>query len=563
MRRDPAAGRPGSDAGTSSATVAERFTLTETQYPDHPFLLVPASACRTYSDRELSFSYREAGERIRALRECYAASGLTAGARVALLLENRPAFFFHWFALNGLGVSVVPLNPDHREAELSFALAHSEARLAVAIGSRLDDLRRAAAARGLAIPVIDEASLPDSSPRVAEAATVPAATALERECALLYTSGTTGVPKGCVLSNDYFLRSGLRYLNRRGYVQLEPGASRVLTPLPMFHMNAMAGSTMGVLFAGGCVIQLDRFHPSTWWQDVSSSGATGVHCLGVMPAILLRLPPCEAETRHAVRYGTAANVEPQHHRAFERRFGFPLIEGWSMTETGAGAAISADDEPRHIGMRCFGRVPPNLELRLVDEADHDVPPGEPGEIIVRAKGGQPRLGFFSGYLKDEAATEHGWRAGWWHTGDIARFHPDGSLLFVDRRKNLIRRSGENVSALEVEVVLREHPAIAAVAVTAVADEVRGEEVFAFVQKAADQGAPGDDTALAAAIVEWTAARLAYFKLPGWLAFVPSLPTTATQKVERGELRRMATEAVVQGGCLDLRADKTRARQAAR
>ena len=308
------------------------------------------------------------------------------------------------------------------------------------------------------------------------------------------------------------------------------------------------------MLAGGCLIQLDRFHPATWWHDVARTRATGIHCLGVMPAILLKLPPGEDEGRHQVRFGTAANVEPQHHAAFEARFGFPLIEGWSMTETGAGAAISADVEPRHIGTRCFGRVPAGLALRLVDDTGADVGDGTPGEMLVRRDSGDIREGFFDGYLKDEAATRAGWADGWWHTGDVAVRWPDGTLHFVDRKKNVIRRSGENIAALEVEQALRDVDGVQAVAVTPVADSTRGEEVFAFIV-----GAQGQATDAPAALRMLDALRktLAYFKAPGWIAFVDALPTTATQKLQRGALREMADAAIAAGHCHDLRAAKRR------
>lgn len=522
-------------------------------YPDNEFLLVPASATAAYARGAISLTYADAIIQIDALAARYRAAGLGSGRRVALLLENRPAYFLHWLALNGVAASVVPVNPDYRRAEIAYLLAHSEAALVVGVSERLDDLRAAALDAGGKVRVVDAEDVAGGLAQIPDPAPTHAA-APRTECALMYTSGTTGKPKGCILSNDYFLRTGLRYLGRRGYVQLEPGRSRVLTPLPMFHMNAMAGSTMGMLMCGGCVIQLGRFHPKTWWADVAATRATGIHCLGVMPAILLGLPSAPEDTAHCVRYGTAANVEPQHHAAFEQRFGFPLVEGWAMTETGAGAAISADSEPRHLGTRCFGKVPMGLELRLVDERGADVAPGEPGEMLVRRAGADPRQGFFSGYLKDDAATAAGWADGWWHSGDVATMWPDGTLHFVDRKKNVIRRSGENISALEVEETLRAHPLVAQVAVTGVPDEVRGEEVMACIVAAGSAGA-----AEARQIFDWANHRTAYYKCPGWIAFVSALPTTATQKLQRGALKELASRARAGGACFDLRPHKRRTR----
>jgi len=556
---------PGPDAGT----VFEAFAATAARYPHHPFLLVPASASTAYAAGDLEFTYEQALEQIERLRDRYRAAALGPGMRVAVLLENRPAYFFHWFALNALGVSLVPINPDYRKAEIAFLLEHSEAVLALAVAARVEDIAAAAASAGVNIPVVDEAGgLPALTGHGAGAKPGRAS-----ECAVLYTSGTTGRPKGCLLSNDYFIRAGMRYMGRGGYIKVQPGVSRVLTPLPMFHMNAMGGSTMGMVLSGGCVIQLDRFHPRTWWSDVARTRATGIHYLGVMPAILLALPEGVEERAHCVLYGSGANVEPVHHAAFEKRFGFPLIEGWAMTETGSSGSISAHEEPRHVGTRCFGRVPPTVEARLVDEAGNDVAEGQPGELWVRRTGADPALGFFSGYLKDPEATAAGWAGGWWHSGDVVMRGPDGCLHFVDRKKNVIRRSGENISALEVETTLLRHPAIAQVAVTSVPDELRGEEVFAcVVAKPQGEGGPASAQPIAAqaivaqsivaqSIADWSQEQMAYYKAPGWIAFVDHLPVTATQKLQRGELRELAALLMRDARCIDLRSRKRRTTEA--
>ena len=538
------------------ATVYATFAASAARWADSDFLLVPASACKAYATGDLHFTYTEALERIEALRERYRAAGIEPGGpgvRVALALENRPAYFFHWFALNGLGVSVVPISPDYRVPEIAYLIRHSEAVLVVAIASRIPDIAAAVASIDRAIPVIDEATLHADLPRLP---LDPGNGRPDRrtECALLYTSGTTGQPKGCLLSNDYFLHAGERYLTRGGYVQITPGAARVLTPLPLFHMNAMGGTAIGMTMAGGCVIQLDRFHPRTWWSDVAATRATGIHYLGVMPAILLALPEAPEERAHQVRYGSGANVEPGDHAAFEARFGFPLLEGWAMTETGSAGSINADAEPRHVGTRCFGRPRAALEIRIVDDAGRDVPDGQPGELWVRRSGPDPARGFFSGYLNDPEATAAGWAGGWWHTGDAVRQGPDGSLHFVDRLKNVIRRSGENIAALEVETMLLRHPDIAQVAVTPVPDETRGEEVFACIVPT--DGAARDEPA-AQAIVQWCLRQMAYYKAPGWVAFVDQLPITATQKLQRGALRELAAKLLHEGRCCDLRASKKR------
>jgi len=534
-------------------TIFEAFQRSARAWPQNEFLFLPESATRGWANRRLVYTYDEAGRAIEAVKARYAEAGVGPGHRVATLLENRDSFFFHWLALNALGASLVPINPDYRVEELSYLLSHSDAVLAVALAHRVADIARAAEVAGRTIPVIDVEAAAKSIPRV-PAAPGGIGTKRQNEAALLYTSGTTGRPKGCIISNDYCLRLGDWYASEGGYVKFEPGKTRILTPLPMFHMNALCTSSMAMIAHGGCIVQLDRFHPKSWWKDVSESRATIVHYLGVMPAILLQLPPSEYDTKHDVICGFGSNVEPEHHLAFEKRYGFPLVEGWAMTEGGAGGVIMCSQEPRHIGTRCFGKVPDRVKLLIVDDNDRDVPDGEPGEMILQAAGPDPRAGFFSGYLKDEAATNEGWRGGWWHTGDVVRKGPDGSMHFVDRKKNVIRRSGENIAALEVEGVLQRHPDIAQVGVTSVLDNVRGEEVIACIVAKPDVAT---DRAAAESIVRWTLEKLAYYKAPGWVAFVDSIPLTPTLKIQRADLKRLGETLLQKPKTFDTRAMKKR------
>jgi acyl-CoA synthetase (AMP-forming)/AMP-acid ligase II len=354
-----------------------------------------------------------------------------------------------------------------------------------------------------------------------------------------------------MLSNEYCLALGIWYNGLGGPCSLDEN-DRLLTPLPPNHMNALCTSFPAMMLCGGCVIQVDRFHPKSWWQTVREERATVIHCLGVMTAILLTLPeePDEDFSRQ-IKFCFGPGSDPRHQGVFEERFGLPLIEAWAMTESGAGGMTIACEEPRHVGTRCIGLPVDTMEYRIVDEADRDVVPGEPGELLVRARGDNPRKAFFSGYYKDEAATEEGWKGGWWHTGDVVRAGDDGSLYFVDRRKNVIRRSGENIAAVEVEAVLLQHPDVQGCAVCAVPDEIRGDEVFAFVISTGE--------ARVSEIFDHCMAQLTYFKVPGYIAFVEHLPLTASQKVSRGEIRQLARDALARDECTDLRHFKRRIR----
>ena len=521
------------------------------EYASRPFLHIPAVCCQSYHDGPIDLSYQELGRRVAKARESYAEAGYRGRHRVALLLENRPDFFVHWFALNALGVSVVPINGEMATEEIAYLLSHSESCLGVSVSSQHAALQDAADAGLLSLPIITVQDSPPAAPAAGEEPTIDEHT----ECALLYTSGSTGKPKGCILNNEYFLHCGRWYRDLGGLCHLDPGIERLLTPLPLVHMNAMACSTMGMVMTGGCIVQLDRFHPSSWWDTVRKSSASIVHYLGVMPAMLLNADPVgDEDFSGQVKFAFGAGVNPSHHAAFEARFGFPLIEGWAMTESGCGGAIIANREPRHIGSCCFGKAPVGLEFRLVDERGNDVAPGEQGELLVRAVGDDPWRGFFSGYLKNDEATAEALADGWLHTGDIVRVGEDGSMHFVDRRKNVIRRSGENISALEVEAVMSQSPIVDSVVVVPVPDEVRGDEVFAAVIPKPDLDATEQ---LAIELFQHCYDALIYYKTPGYIRFAAQLPLTASGKLQRGELKTLARKWLAQGSCYDLRDRKRR------
>jgi acyl-CoA synthetase (AMP-forming)/AMP-acid ligase II len=532
-------------------TVHAAFLAAAERHAEKPFISVPTATAGAYGIAAHDLSYGQARAAIGRLTDAYRRAGYGHGHRVGVLLENRPDFFLHWFALNALGVSLVPINPDLRAAELEYLIGHSDMAAALAIRSRHADIAAAARAIGRPVEVFDTADAP--------AATIspPPKTGLpdrDSECALLYTSGTTGRPKGCVLPNEYFLYAGAWYAGIGGLIAMRPGEERMLTPLPVFHMNAMAYSTMAMVSIGGCLIVLDRFHPGSWWDSVRESRATIVHYLGVMPPMLMSAPDGADDSNHAVRFGFGAGVDPALHGAFEKRFGFPLIEAWAMTETGAGAVVVASREPRHVGTRCFGRPGAELDTRIVTDRGTEAATDEPGELLVRHAGAAPRYGFFREYLKDPEATADAWAGGWFHTGDVVRRGAEGSLHFIDRKKNVIRRSGENISAVEVEGVLAQHPAVRYVAVAPVPDAMRGDEVFACIVVQAGVTA---DAALAENIVGFCLTRLAYYKAPGHVAFVAEVPLTSTQKVQRAGLKQLVNSALGTSTCFDTRAMKKR------
>ena len=535
----------------TDTTIGDAFRTTVDRYPDRGFIAVPSAAGRGYHEAGVEFTYGEAAIAVDALAARYREAGYGHGHRVAVALDNRPEHVLHRLALNSLGISCVPINPDYRSAEIAYLLEHSDAALVVHLARHGETI--AAASAGIARPVrswcfeADEDAFPLAIGPASGGVPGPAS-----EGHLLYTSGTTGRPKGCVLSHQYELMCGAWYADLDGLFSFRPGEERVYNPLPLYHVNSGIVSILGMMLIGGCQIQPDRFHPRSWWRDVVETKASVIHYLGVVAPMLLNQPDDPLERSHNVRFGFGAGVEPDLHAVFEERFGFPLIEVWGMTEM--CRVLAANKEPRKRGTRAMGKPVPGLDVEVRDEDDRTVPAGEVGEMVVRFSAETPRLGAFSGYLKDQAATEAAWRGGWFHTGDSVRQAEDGMLHFVDRKKNIIRRSGENIAAAEVEAVLQTHDAVTQVAVLAVPDDTREEEVLACIV-----AAPGSETgvALARTLFDHCFERLAYFKPPGWVMFVDDLPKTGSQKIQKHRIFEPGVDPVTAPGMIDFRALKRR------
>ena len=527
-------------------TVYEAFCDAATRFRDHAFVCVPAYKKRSYHPEGVEFTYGEAAGEVERLKRIYKTAGYGHGHRIAYLLENRPDYLLHMLAANALGVSVVPVNPDYLQDEMQYLLEHSDVDLVVSIGERALDIQKVALKRTRPLPVVKLEEFAGWIPRP-RPAPLAGSPGFLSEVSLLYTSGTTGRPKGCILTNDYFLTAGRTYLSLGGVATIRLGQERIYNPLPLFHMNAAAVTFLCVILSGGCLIIPDRFHPTTWWQEVVETRATVIHYLGVVPPMLMNQPKSEYETAHSVRFGLGAGVEPELHEQFETRYGFPLVEVWGMTETGRVFADS--NEPRQIHTRAFGRPTDEFLARVIDENNNEVPPGTEGELLVKCGGGDPRRGFFAGYLKNEEATEEAWKGGWFHTGDTVRQDESGMLYFVDRKKNIIRRSGENIAAAEVEAVLQAHEDIAKVAVIAVKDELREEEVMACIVLLEGVAATEET---AEGLFSYADECLAYFKTPGWILFLDDLPTTGTQKIQKTRIFGADVDPREQAGAVDFR-----------
>ncbi len=540
---------------TDGHTIGQVFAAAVRDYPDHPLLMVPRDSQRAYAPNGCTITFAQAGQFVDATVATLMASGYGHGHRIAVMLNNRPQALLLKLAFSALGISWVPINPDYRAGEIAYLLQDSGAHLVVSLAEHSTTIEAAKDSSASNAPVAvyaDDGRPPASLPRALTPALLDGPVHVQTEASLLYTSGTTGRPKGCIMGHEYELMMGAWYATRGGALTFKPGAERIYNPLPLFHVNAGIMTLMMALVSGNCHIVPERFSARRWWPEICQTRATGIHYLGVVIAVLMIQPVAAVDARHCVRWGMGAGVEPTLHRAFEARFGFALVEVWGMTEM---CRVLADcHEPRAIDTRAVGRPITELEVRVVDDQDNDVICGQSGELLIRHSAQHPRRGAFSGYLNHPQVTEEAWRGGWFHTGDTVTQDASGMVFFIDRKKNIIRRAGENIAAAEVEAVLQSHEAVVQVAVMPIEDEVREEEVMACIVTAC----PPANAALAQRLFQHCFEQLAYFKAPGWIVFVPSLPVTGTQKILKHKIFPPALDPRQAREAHDMRALKKRA-----
>ena len=540
-------------------TIMEALLQAADRYADQPLFIVPANSERDYAPQGLSLSYAQIAQQVQQVARIYKEAGFGVGHYVALYLDNQPAQLIHKLALNSLGVCCVPINPSYRVAELVYLLEHSQPELVVALPQHMAHAQQALAESTHTPQLINVEQFEQLRGATTKATQqVPTA---ETSASILYTSGTTGRPKGCVLSHRYELACGDWYARRGGLVEIHEGKDRLYNPLPLFHINSSVLSFFCMMLTGGAQIQSDRFSPSRWWEEIYQTKASIAHYLGVIIPLLLKQDPSEYEKKHQIRFAHGAGVEPQLHAEFEERFGFPLVELWGMTEI--VRVFTVNKQPRKVGSRAFGRPEPGLEVQVVDSEGVPVAAGEPGEMRLRHSAETPRKDFFSGYLNDSKATEEAWKDGWFHTGDRVYQDPEDQMLhFVDRDKNIIRRAGENIAAAEVEALILTHPAVRQVAVLAAPDEIREAEVLACVELKAEHQAqllenPDLKQELAKSIFDYCNQQLAYYKTPGWLWFSEEIPTTGTQKIQKHQIFPSGINPTQLAGIIDLRHLKRR------
>lgn len=433
--------------------------------------------------------------------------GVRRGDRFHVHLANGPEFYALWFGAAYLGAAIVPTNPQSTADELRYSIEHAGCRLSVTSPDLRDVVDKAGPEQ-----VVDTSDdwTAYAEPRDAEPSdpTDP--------LAVLYTSGTTSRPKGVLISHAAYLHVGDVVA---GHVRLRPD-DRQLIVLPLFHGNAQYYSTMSALVTGASVALAPKFSASRWSEQAAAMEATVASLFAAPIRMILAAQPTEHDDAHALRVALfAQNITDAQLVEFERRFAVPLVQLYGMTETVVPPTINPLYE-RRIGPS-IGRAVAGARLRVVDPDGNDA---ETGELWVH---GEPGRTLMTGYLDDPESTAKALDDdGWLHTGDTVRRDEDGYYSFVDRRKDMIKRAGENVSSVEVERVVAEHDAVFECAAVGVPDEMRDEAIRVFV--VLHDGAEASEEDLLAHCRE----RLATFKVPDGIEFVAELPKTSVGKIQK-------------------------------
>ncbi|WP_322488694.1 ATP-dependent acyl-CoA ligase [Chloroflexus sp.] len=474
-----------------------------------------------------AWRYAEAAGLARRAAGVFAELGVRPGDRVALMLGNTPDYLWAWFGSACLGAVTVPINIHLKGDVLHYILDHAGATVLVIEQSLLDRVEtmrdRLPALRHLIVRGM--ATAPGSFAwHDLLAAARPAdpspgnATDLH---SILYTSGTTGPPKGVMLNHHAYLHSAALFAD----VMIGATVDDVFgTSLPLFHINAQAHTVLPAIYRGTTIALLEHFSASRYWRQLADLGATICNLLAAMIPILMKQPSSPDDRTHWVRIAACAATPPDLWRAFEERFGLTIIEGYGLTET-TGFCVANPRDAVRVGT--FGTAMPGFELAIVGTDDTPLPPGVPGEIAIRP---QRENLIMMGYYRQPEQTATAMRGGWFHTGDLGRLDEAVYAIFIDRLKQSIRRRGENISSWEVEQAVNTHPAVLESAAVGVPSELGEEEVKVVV--VLRPGATLDPLEL----VRWCEERLAYFAVPRYIEFRDSLPKTATERVEKYKLK---------------------------
>jgi crotonobetaine/carnitine-CoA ligase len=457
--------------------------------------------------------------------------GVAKGDKVAILMGNRPEYLYVWFGLSMLGAVEVPINVAHRGKLLSYMLDQADCSLAVVeaplldrLAGALDDLPKL----GRVVIVDETEALPSHMPshtfyhRMADNdGRFDAPEVLWSDpFSIMFTSGTTGPSKGALMPQNYALYMGEMVSDLGGYGEDDC----LYNALPLFHGNAQFLSTMPALMSGARMVLARGFSASRFWDEVREHACTEFNYIGSIVPILLKPEPSPNDADNPLRVMVGGGCPPDLFDVFEKRFGVVLVEGYGMTELGLPLVNSVKERIKGT----IGRAARGYRVKVVDDHDVAVPDGQTGELIVRP---QNPYTMMLGYYHMPEATLDAFLNLWFRTGDYVQRNSEGAYLFVDRKKDALRRGGENISSFEVESIINSHPLVMECAAVAAESELAEDEVMVcLVLKPGAELAPE-------ALLDYARENMAYFMVPRYLRYMSKLPKTPTLRVQKVVLRK--------------------------
>jgi acyl-CoA synthetase (AMP-forming)/AMP-acid ligase II len=453
-----------------------------------------------------------------------AAHGVSKGDAVSLLMPNSTEYVIAYFACWALGAVAGPVNSLLKAEEIAFVIKDSEAKALLVHPDFVPTIQsiQNQLPRLQAVIEFDDEEKATRAFETIDAATAPEVT-LEDNAIIIYTSGTTGKPKGCVLTHGNLIANARQISEWLGFSKDD----RLLTVMPLFHMNAVSVTTMSALYAGGSTVVSPKFSASRFWQIISDYQITSFGSVATMLSMLLStypegVPPgLKTEQLRFAMCGSAP-VPIEVLQGFETKFNCLVIEGYGLSESTCRSTFNPPNSRRRPGS-CG--MPIGNEMRVVDEEDREVADGELGEIVLRGEN------ILKGYYKNEQATAAAFRSGWFHTGDIGYRDADGFFYIVDRKSDMIIRGGENIYPREIDEVLYQHPSVASAATIGIPDPLYGEEVAAFIVLKEGREPTQDE------IISFCRERLADFKCPKTIQIVEDIPKGPTGKLLKRELAK--------------------------
>ncbi len=498
-------------------TLDDLITRAATRWPDKTAWIFDQTGER--------LTFADIDRRTATLTHLLHTSGIEPGDTVGVMADNVPDFPLAWLAIARMGATTVPLNPSYGRMDISHVVTNAGCRVVLAQDThraRISDLLG-----NLDTPpdVVDLSDLVKKTVTTTPGTAV--SSAVDSPANIQFTSGTTGTPKGCVLGHDYWI-----WISKT-LVEDFPALSEsdtVLTAQPFFYIDPQWNVTSCML-AGATLVILDGFHPSTFWQKVRDYDVTFFYCLGLMPTLLLKIPEHVDDKNHRVRAVVASAIPPTIHHQLEARWGVKWFEAFGMTETGADIYVTPDIHAATVGEGALGLPRPHRRAEIRRPDGTACATGEIGELFLSGPG------MMREYFHNPEATARAITDGWFATGDLVSADDNGIIFFRGRNKDMIRRSGENIAAVEVEAAISHHSDVSSVAVMGVPDELRGEEVVAlFVPRDASVVDNTDATQqLVGSVRDALVDQLAPFKIPRYWLVVAGLPRGASERVQKNHI----------------------------